>query len=106
MQKTGYCFIRLVINKFITSFYTWRNRVRSYGRDERLEQYEEKSTRTVLRGGNGGNAISLTRRWRRGKRFGIILVNLDPHKIVHLLPDREAVCVRRWLAAQPEVEFV
>ena len=66
----------------------------------------EKSTRTVLRGGNGGNAISLTRRWRRGKRFGSILVNLETHKIVDLLADREAESVKRWLAAHPEVEIV
>jgi transposase len=66
----------------------------------------EKSTRTVLRGGNGGNAISLTRRWRRGKRFGSILVNLETHTIVDLLADREAQSVKRWLAAHPEVDVV
>jgi transposase len=37
--------------------------------------------------------------WRRGKRFGSILVNLETHKIVDLLPDREAESVKRWLAA-------
>jgi transposase len=44
--------------------------------------------------------------WRRGKRFGTILVNLETHKIVDLLPDREAESVKRWLAAHPEVEIV
>jgi len=44
--------------------------------------------------------------WRRGKRFGSILVNLETHKIVDLLPDREAESVKRWLAAHPEVEVV
>src|SRR6266567_3836195 len=45
-------------------------------------------------------------RGRRGKRFGSILVNLETHKIVDLLADREAESVRRWLAAHPQVEVV
>ena len=44
--------------------------------------------------------------WRRGKRFGSILVNLETHKIVDLLVDREAESVRQWLAAHPEVDVV
>jgi len=44
--------------------------------------------------------------WRRGKRFGSILVNLQTHKIVDLLPDREAESVKRWLARHPEVDVV
>ena len=41
--------------------------------------------------------------WRRGKRFGSILVNLETHKIVDLLADREAESVRHWLAAHHTV---
>jgi transposase len=44
--------------------------------------------------------------WRRGKRFGSILVNLETHKTVDLLADREAESVRKWLAAHPEIEIV
>ena len=44
--------------------------------------------------------------WRRGKRFGSILVNLETHKIIDLLPDREAESVKQWLAAHPEVDVV
>jgi transposase len=44
--------------------------------------------------------------WRRGKRFGSILVNLETHKIVGLLADREAESVRQWLAAHPEIDVV
>ncbi len=44
--------------------------------------------------------------WRRGKRFGSILVNLETHKIIDVLADREAESVKRWLAAHPEVEIV
>jgi len=35
-----------------------------------------------------------------------ILVNLETHKIVDLLADREAESVRQWLAAHPEVDVV
>jgi transposase len=44
--------------------------------------------------------------WRRGKRFGTILVNLQTHKIVDLLADREAESVRQWLVAHPEIDVV
>src|SRR5437764_3565418 len=44
--------------------------------------------------------------WRRGKRFGSILVNLEAHKIIDLLADREAESVKQWLATHPEVEIV
>ncbi len=44
--------------------------------------------------------------WRRGKRFGSILVNLETHKIVGMLADREAESVRQWLVAHPEVDVV
>jgi transposase len=44
--------------------------------------------------------------WRRGKRFGSILVNLETHKIIDVLADREAESVKRWLAAHPEVDIV
>ena len=35
-----------------------------------------------------------------------ILVNLETHKIVDLLADREAESVQKWLAAHPEVDVV
>ncbi len=44
--------------------------------------------------------------WRRGKRFGTILVNLQTHKIIGLLADREAESARQWLAEHPEVDVV
>jgi len=44
--------------------------------------------------------------WRRGKRFGSILVNLETHKIIGLLADREPESVRQWLATHPEVDVV
>jgi transposase len=44
--------------------------------------------------------------WRRGKRFGSILVNLETHKIIDLLADREAESVQRCMAAHPAIEVV
>jgi transposase len=44
--------------------------------------------------------------WRRGKRFGTIIVNLETHKIIDVLADREAKSVQKWLAAHPEIEIV
>lgn len=44
--------------------------------------------------------------WRRGQRYGTILVNLETHKIVDLLADREAESVQKWLETHPEVEIV
>jgi len=44
--------------------------------------------------------------WRRGQRYGTILVDLETHKIVDLLQDRSAESVQKWLEAHPEVEIV
>lgn len=44
--------------------------------------------------------------WKRGKRYGTVIVDLDSHCIIDLLPDRETESVKKWLAAHPEVEVV
>lgn len=44
--------------------------------------------------------------WKRGKRYGTVMVNLDTHKIIDILPDREAASVQRWLEGHPEVALV
>jgi transposase len=43
---------------------------------------------------------------RKGHVFGTILVDLEPHKIIDLLPDRTADGVAGWLARQSAIEFV
>jgi len=44
--------------------------------------------------------------YRRGKRYGSILVDLQSHKIIDLLPERTAESVVAWLEAHPEVGIV
>lgn len=44
--------------------------------------------------------------FRRGQRYGTILVDLEKRKAIDLLPDREADTLCNWLKAHPGVEIV
>ncbi len=44
--------------------------------------------------------------WKRGKRYGTVIINLENHTVLDLLPDREAESVQTWLAAHPDIEIV
>jgi transposase len=44
--------------------------------------------------------------WRKGQDYGTILVNLDLHRVVDLLPDRAAESFSEWLQQHPEIETI
>jgi len=44
--------------------------------------------------------------WRKGHSYGTILVDLERHRPVDLLPDRTAELVEKWLQEHPGVEIV
>jgi transposase len=44
--------------------------------------------------------------WSKGQRYGTILVDLERHEPVDLLPDRSAATVTSWLQAHPDVEII
>jgi transposase len=44
--------------------------------------------------------------WRRGHRFGTILVDLEQHGVVDLLPDRAVDSVVRWLQGHPQITVI
>jgi transposase len=44
--------------------------------------------------------------FRRGRNFGSILVDMQSHKVIDLLPDRKAETAASWMGAHPEIELV
>ena len=44
--------------------------------------------------------------WRKGHRYGTILVDLERNVVVDLLPDRQAETLAEWLRRHPGVEIV
>lgn len=44
--------------------------------------------------------------FKKGSRYGTIIVDLEKRKIIDLLPDRETPSIERWLKAHPGVEIV
>jgi transposase len=44
--------------------------------------------------------------WRRGQRYGTLICDLQRHRIVDLLPDREPATLDAWLAAHPGIAIV
>jgi len=44
--------------------------------------------------------------WKKGHRYGTILVDLEKHQAVDVLPDRETETFSTWLKARPGIEII
>jgi transposase len=44
--------------------------------------------------------------FRRGRTYGSILVDLERHQVIDLLPDRSGTPFASWLSAHPEVQIL
>ena len=44
--------------------------------------------------------------WRRGQRYGMLIVDLECNRLVDVLPDRDAQTVGAWLNRHPGIEVV
>jgi transposase len=44
--------------------------------------------------------------WKKGRRYGTVLVDLEARKIIDVLPDRSCATVAKWMSAHPEIEIV
>ena len=44
--------------------------------------------------------------FRRGRKFGTILVNLDQHQVIDLLDERSSKTAADWMRTHPEIDYV
>lgn len=44
--------------------------------------------------------------WKRNHRYGTLICDLERHRTIGLLPDREPATAQAWLGSQPQIEIV
>jgi transposase len=44
--------------------------------------------------------------WKKGDRYGTLLIDQEAHKVIDVLPDREAETVAKWLMTHPGVQII
>ena len=44
--------------------------------------------------------------FRRGRRYGTMIVDLERHEVIDLLEDREAASVKNWLERHPQIQVI
>lgn len=44
--------------------------------------------------------------FKRGKTYGTIIVDLEQHRVIDLLPDRTSETLAQWLKQYPQIEIV
>ena len=44
--------------------------------------------------------------WKKGQTYGTILVDLERHRPIDLLPDRTSATTEAWLRAHPDIDWV
>ncbi|WP_172332801.1 ISL3 family transposase [Mangrovicoccus sp. HB161399] len=44
--------------------------------------------------------------WRKGQRYGTLICDLERHRVIDLLPDREPATVEAWLRNHPQIGIV
>jgi len=68
--------------------------------------------RSVRAGADGGEAAAPRVigiddwAWKTGHRYGTIVCDLERHRVIDILPDRETGTVEAWLAERPGIEIV